>query len=118
MDPTRLMTQAATITPRVVADDPDEYNDEVLEDGTPFELDGSVGNGCLLQQTSGSEQTAGGVVTVQTLTLFLPTTVAFSAIDKITIDGDDYEADGPPARQWNPRLKRYTHVEATVKRIA
>lgn len=117
MDPTRLMTQAATITPRVVGDEPDEYNDEVLVDGTPIVLAGAAGNGVSLQQASRNEQTVGGVVTIETLTLFLPTTVAFTALDKIMINGQDYEADGPPAQQWNPRLKRYTHVEATVKRI-
>lgn len=118
MDPSRLMTQAAVLTPRVVAAERDEYNDEQLEDGTAVELDGSPGHGVLLQQTSRSEINGGANVTVETLTLFLPTTVAFTAADKITIDGQDYEADGPPAPQWNPRLKRYTHVECTVRRVA
>jgi hypothetical protein len=118
MDPSRLMTQPATITPRHPADDPDEYNDEVLEDGDPIELDGTVGTGVLLQQSSRTENINGANVVVETLTLFLPIAVAFGDRDAITVDGVTYEADGPPAHMWNPRLKRYTHVEASVKRIA
>lgn len=118
MDPTRLMTQAATITPRVPADETDEYNDEVIEEGSTIRLSGAVGDGVLVQQASRTEVVGGANVTVETLMLFLPLGVRFTAADEITIDGVSYEADGPPAPQWNPRLKRYTHVEATVKRVA
>jgi hypothetical protein len=39
-------------------------------------------------------------------------------VDAMTVDGLRYEMHGPPWRVFNPRLRRSTHVEATVRRAA
>lgn len=118
MDPTRLMTQPATITPRVVAADPDDYNDEILEDGEPIELDGSSGHGVFLSQRDRSESGDAENVTTETWALYLPHDIDVDATATITVDDVTYEFDGPPWRAYNPRLRRVTHLEATVRRVA
>lgn len=125
MDPTRLMTMPATITPRTPADDPDEYNDEVLEAGDPFELTGGRGAGVLLQPRDTSEDTVANTER-ESFVLYAPVDVIvddttlpvpLDARALITIDGADYELDGEPQKWWNPRERSYRYQQANVSRV-
>lgn len=109
MDPTRLMTEACTVTPMNAAT-VDEYGTETLGAGTPFDTT------CLLSQTQRSEAEAGGNVQAETFALYLPPDTTIDGSDRVSVDGVVYELDGPPWPAFNPRLGRTTHIEATVKR--
>ena len=51
--------------------------------------------------------------------LFLPAATSVAGVDRFIDDqGDSYEFDGPPEKVWNPRMKRYSHIEATVRRAS
>jgi hypothetical protein len=110
VDPTRLMTMPCTITPMGVTSR-DAANDDVITAGTP------VSTVCYLHQTARNE-TASGATVDETFALYLPPATAIEADDRITVDGNTYEVDGPPWRAFNPRSQAHTHLEATVRRVA
>lgn len=116
MDPTRLMTQPATITPMVPVTD--EYNDEHLEPGTPIVLDGSLGHGVFLTQSNRSETGIDTNTVSEIWALYLPPTITVDPNTQITVDDITYELDGPAWPAYNPRLHKTTHLEATVRRVA
>lgn len=111
MDPTRLMTIAATITPMNVTSR-DETNDDVLTAGSP------VTTVCYLHQTEASERTAGTNTQEQTFTIYLPPTVTIDANDRIAADGDTFEVIGPPARWNNPRAQNRALISVTARKVA
>lgn len=128
MNPARLMTQRCTLhVTELTEDGPrDDYGNVV-----PVSFDVPDVK-CLLQQTQNVSQrgeSGAGLAEVQTesFRVLLPARIVRlvedvevevkpDGIDSITVDGDDYELSGPPWRVHNPRLRRVTHVEATVKR--
>lgn len=107
-----MMTQTVTITPRDTEASPDEYNDDTYTDGTPVETVG------WMHQTQRSESTAAGQVDEQTWALYLPPDTIVKSLDKVAVDGDDFEVIGPPWPANNPRLHRVTHIEATLRRVS
>jgi hypothetical protein len=109
MDPSRLMTQTATLH-HVTETGVDVYNDP-----TTTETTSTVG--CLLQQRTRIEQTAGGQISTETLVLFLPAGTTVDALAYVTVDGLDYQLDGPPWPAFNPRSQAVSHIEAQVKRV-
>lgn len=111
MDPTRLMTQDATVTPRSVTTT-DEYNDDVLTDGTPYTTI------CFLWQTQRSEDTGRDNIEAETFQASFPPTDDLAATYKVTVDGVAYEIDGPPWAAFNPRLREVTHQEVTLRRVS
>src|SRR4051794_2022545 len=98
MDPSRLMTQPAVITPRSVGDEKDEYGDDVLIDGDPVELPGGPGQGVGLQQTARAEG-ARDNTQEETFDLFIPTGIPVDGYTKIEVAGATYELLGPPT-EW------------------
>lgn len=111
MDPTHLMTIAATITPMSVTAR-DETNDDVLTAGTP------VATTCFLHQTGANERTAGVNTQEQTFTIYLPPGVSIDANDRITADGNTFEVIGPPARWNNPRARTRELISVTARKVA
>jgi hypothetical protein len=110
MPASHLMTQTATLH-HVTETGVDEYNDATTSETT-------TESACLLQQTARIEQTAGGLVTTESLVLFLPADAEVDALSKVTVDGQTYELDGPPSKPFNPLAGAVGHIEATVRRVA
>lgn len=108
MDPSRLMTQTGTLH-HVTETGTDEYNDPTTSETTTTV-------GCLIQQRTRIEQTAGGQVSTETLVLFLPAGTDVDTLDYVTVDGRDYQIDGPPWEAFNPRSEAVSHIEAWVRR--
>lgn len=117
MDPTRLMTMPATITPRV-ADGRDELNDVVLAEGDPIVLPGGPGNGVWIEQNLRDETRDANNVRSESWRLFALPSLVLDAGAKVEVDGVEYEVDGPPWRATNPRLRTVSHIEATLRRVS
>lgn len=49
--------------------------------------------------------------------LFLPADADVKGSDRLVIDGDVFEVDGPPRRFDNPRVAAEHHLEVSLKRI-
>lgn len=112
MDPTRLMTQQATITHVAdVATGADEYNNPTYPTSTATVR-------CWLHQTQRSERTAEADTQIETWRLYLPPGTSVDGPDKVAVDGVTYELDGPPWPAFNPRLHRVTHIECTLRKVA
>lgn len=116
MDPSRLMTMPATITPRI-PDGNDETNDEVLIDGTPIVLAGGPGGGVWIEQSDRDETRDANNVRIEVWRLFAPASVDFNAGAKVDVDGAEYEVDGPPWRATNPRQRTVSHIEVNLRRV-
>lgn len=108
MSASRLMTQTGTLH-HVTQSGSDEYNDPTTSETTETV-------GCLLQQRTRIEQTAGGQISTETLVLFLPAGTDVDTIDYVTVDGLDYQLDGPTWEAFNPRSRSVSHIEAWVRR--
>jgi hypothetical protein len=108
VDPTRLMSQTATVTHVADTGAVDPY-------GNPTEVTTVATSKCYLSFVPGSE-VEGEAIQVQTPVLFLPPDAAIDGGDRITVDGITYEVDGVPAVHFNPRLRRTTHIQANLKR--
>lgn len=104
------MTQTATVSHVSTSGPPDPY-------GNPTEVVTTTETPCFMSYGPGSEQEA-EAVQVTTPVLFVPPDVALDGGDRVEVDGETFEVDGPPARHYNPRLKRVTHVQAQMKRAA
>lgn len=111
MDPTRLMTQECTITHLTLDGGHDEYHNP-----TSAGVDTTVA--CWLHQTQRSEQTVDADTQIQTWQLYLPPDTTVDGSDHITVDGDVFELAGPPWSAFNPRLRRVTHIECTLRKVA
>lgn len=112
MNPARLMTRTVTIRHRAV--DVDELDDmgNPTTTETTFDVPGD------LQQTQRDEIDANADVQRSRWTLFLAPAAAgrVDGSDVAVVDGREYTLDGPPWEAWNPRLRKVTHLEATVRR--
>lgn len=107
----RLMVIPATVTPRVPADDPDEYNDEVLEDGTAFDTV------CWLAYVDVAENPQGNVVGATRKLFFLADDYSrLSATAKVAVRGETLELVGDPWLSHTPRGPH--HVEVFAKRAS
>ena len=72
-----------------------------------------------LQQQARDEVPDPGAWQVGAYRLSLPAATSVAGVDRFIDDqGDTYEFDGPPEKVWNPRAKRYSHIEATVRRAS
>lgn len=110
MDPTPLMTQTATISTPVPSG-VDEYNDVTTTPTTATVA-------CWLHQTARDENTVNQNLQGQTWQVYFPPGTSVDGSATITVDDLDYELVGPPWPAFNPRLRRVTHIEATVRRVA
>jgi len=111
MSISQLLTLPVTILRRTVAEEIDEFGNEV--DTAPAEEVETVGE---LQQRQRDEQTAGGDVVATTWALYLPADTEIDAGDGIVAGGATYEVDGEPWPVRNPRTGVVSHIEATVRR--
>lgn len=111
MDPTRLMTQTATLHHVTQTGDADEYNDPTTEETTETVA-------CLLQQRTRIEANGLAVTSTDTWALYLPAGTTVDTLDYVTVDGIDYQIDGRPWPAFNPRARAVSHIEATLKRAA
>ena len=107
MDPTPLMTQPATLA-HAADGPPDIYNDPTTT-YTPQAVR------VWMHQTQRDEQTVRGQIESETWAVYLPPTITVGPADRLTVDGVTYELVGPPWRAFHPRLRRVTHIEATVR---
>lgn len=110
------LTLPCTITHVEDDGDPDAY-------GNPTETTTTTESTCWLHQTyrDDSEATTArtnhGTTNVSTerfTAYFLPT-VDLDRNDRVTVDGTEYQVVGPPWRAFNPRTRRYEHIEATLE---
>lgn len=115
MDPTRLMTMDCTVTPRVVTG-VDVYGNDVLEDGDPFDTHCFVWQGA--HRLDSTENTGPENVTTDQYGAAFPPDDPVGANARVNVEGLDYEVDGMPWPAFNPRLKRVTHLEVNLKRVA
>lgn len=110
----RLINLNGTITPRADGTE-DVFGDDVAADGSPFAVK------YWLQQSDRSEQTVNADTQAQTFTLFLRSEVT-GRVDGSALftdaDANDYEFDGPPWTATNPRTRKVTHLEATIRKVA
>lgn len=109
MNPTHLMTQTGTLRRRAQTGPDDVFGDPTIVETTDAVR-------CAIFGGSAGEITDGRQIESQDLTLFLPPDADVEAVDAITVDGRTYELDGTPWRAWNPRLRRYTHYQARLRR--
>lgn len=110
-----LMTIPCTVTPRTVAEEANEYNDEVLEDGTPFDTV------CWKARVSGSENTGNSNVVEGDWHYYFPADTDLSLLDARATVSDpdgDFEMVADPWLARNSRSSRGEHVEAYGRRVA
>jgi hypothetical protein len=91
--------------------EPDEY-------GNPAYSSVLVGESrCLLQPATQSDLQQGRAA-VGSFNMYLPATVAelVDAFSSYVVDGDEYEADGPPAMYIQLFQTSIHHIEASVSR--
>lgn len=114
MDPTRLMTMTATVTPRVITKDGD---DDVLTDGSPFTTSCFIWQGA--HRLDSTENTGPENVTTDQYGAAFPADVTISASSKVAVDGmAEFEVDGNPWPAFNPRSRAVSHQEVSLKRVA
>lgn len=111
MDPTRLMTQEATITNVTQSA---TVRDEL---GDPTVTTTTATVDCWLHQVARSEHGDNNNVQDQRWALYVPAGTVLNGADRVTVEGATYEVDGPPWPAHNPRLRRVTHIEATLRRV-
>lgn len=70
---------------------------------------------CELQQQRRDETGEPGVWQVGTYRVFFPKGTEVHGADRLVVDGDTYDFEGPPWKVWNPRTGTFSHWEATVK---
>jgi len=94
---------------------PDDYGDQVLEDGTP------VDTVCELQRPGGSALRSGregdqAAIDLTLWTLFLPAGTAVTGDDYVLVDGFRYDLVSDPNPVRDPWTKLVDHIEAIVRR--
>jgi hypothetical protein len=102
-----LLTRKATLLRLVPADD------EL--DGDPVYSEVATDVLCELQQ-SGQSEAADGAIQSARFRVFLPGDSPLSGWDAIELDGERYAVEGDASALWNPRERRFHHVEAEVVR--
>jgi hypothetical protein len=107
-----LLTQTATVTRRVQGAE-DEYGDPTLAD------DAALDYPCRLEQTTtvraSEELTDAQDRAVTYYSIYLPPDAVISYLDKVTVEGRDYEVDGQPAIERSPRGPH--HIVAALRGI-
>lgn len=112
MNPSRLLTIPATFTPWTPADDPDEYNDEVLEPQNDVDL-------LVWYEPINSTENVPQNSTEQLYKLFLRPDAAVTSTGQITIENaGTFELIGLPGPFTDPRSHQVTHFETTMRRVA
>lgn len=114
MNPERLMTLPCTIT-HVAQDGAVDVYGNPTDTTTTTVLTGSPG--CWIEQVRRSEDTVDKDQQVGQWHGYFPPAVELDGSDRVEALGDVYEVDGPPWPAWNPRLRRVTHIEATLARV-
>lgn len=69
-----------------------------------------------IDQRRASERTDGASIGDEVWFGMLPADDPITEADRITVDGETYEVDGPPWRVFNPRLRKVTQVEVRLRR--
>lgn len=108
MTPGRLLNRTVTLH-TVTVSGSDVY-------GNPAELVTAVDVVGEVQQASRSDRGDDQHTQDQTWRLFLPAGTALTGWDRVTVDGAEYEVEGPPWPVVNARTGVASHVEATLRR--
>jgi hypothetical protein len=101
-----LINRPAKLIRRTVSED--EFDPAVTTTETDVD--------CELQQRKRKEQDEAGEVSDTEWLLLLPTGTAVDTGDAIVVEGQKFEVVGDPWEARNPRTKRASHIEATVRR--
>lgn len=104
-----LLNLPCTITRRTQNGAADGY-------GNPTETTTVTTTVCELQQQFAGEDVTDSNVQSSDFLLVLPAGTGIDGGDKVTIDGSDYEVDGPPWSARNPRTGVVSHVQCRVVR--
>jgi hypothetical protein len=129
MNPAALLTLTGTVTqvdrtgPRDIFGDRTEQTTtgpSTSGSGSGSGDDGTLTFKCWIWQTLRDENTVGGNVQAETYKIALEAAAEthIDGGDRITVRGVTYEFDGPPWPAFHPRLRRVTHVEADIRRVA
>lgn len=108
----RLLTMTATVT-TIATGDEDPFGDAVAVAGSATTWP------CWIGQVQRTEDTANTERTAEVWQAYFPAEAAgtITARDRVTVDGAEYELDGPPWDVTNPRTGTRTHVVATLRRV-
>lgn len=114
MDVRRLLSQTVTVT-RVATD-----STTVDDMGDPTTTTTTATFRGYVWQTSRSDETANTDVQTEDWRLVLERSAVgqIDGGDRVTVDGVEYEVDGPPWPALNPRTNRVEFIEADVRRSA
>jgi hypothetical protein len=105
----KLLKRTVTVQHRTETGNQDEYGNDV-----PGIVD-QVVKGELQQH---SREEAEGTLSQTGWLLILPPDTLIDTNDGVIVDGETFEVIGDPWRAWNPRLGRFEHVEATLRRTS
>lgn len=106
-----LINRECSIIRRRPGTTDDGYGNEIPEETV-------VASVCEIQQRRRDEPgDAGEVSETDWIGFFLPDESLRTA-DAIAVDGEEYEVVGDPWRARNPRTREFSHVEASLKRVA
>lgn len=106
-----LLNQPVTITRRLRGASTDRFGNEIPDE----QFETTVGE---LQQRQSTEPAGEGETAASDFLLILPAGTDLTTADIVTVDGQDYQVTGDPWRARNPRTQTYSHVQATVRRVA
>ena len=110
MNPQRLMTLPCTITHVVQTGAADVYGD-------PTETTTTTTSKCWIEQTRRSDDTQLTNQQTERWAGYFRPDVEIDGSDRVMVDAATYQVMGPPWRALHPRLKRVTHIEATLERV-
>lgn len=105
----QLLNRPVTIRVRTV-DGVDVYND-------PTTVTADVETvGYLDQRVRAEDESDGSQIQEDQWRLMVPADTTVSGWDAVVVGDVVYEVHGPPWQVWNPRTRRVSHVEATLRR--
>ena len=110
MNPQRLMTLPCTIDHVAQTGAADVYGD-------PTETTTTTASTCWIEQIRRSDDTLLSSQQSEQWAGYFRPDVVIDGSDRVTVDAATYQVMGPPWRAFNPRLKRVTHIEATLERV-
>lgn len=84
--------------------------------GNPTETETETSVLCEMQQVQRSESPNPDSWQVGTYWLFLSVATDVAGVDRLEMDGDIFDFQGPPSKVWNPRTASFSHWQATVVR--
>lgn len=106
-----LMARACTVTTVTATGDPDVFNDPTVETT-------DTDTRCYLEQRRAFDTTSGLSVATGEWLCLLPGDVTITAGDRVTVDEDEFEVDGPPWPVQNPRTGTTSHIEVNLRRTS